>query len=87
MPALQTTTGRPTQKSVTVGLHRYVLAHFETYQGVQRGDRVWRLGFGAGFKRNSAVWRAVRPIRDRHLAWVTKEDCFIAARAAKAADN
>ncbi len=54
-------------------MRRYVLAHIETYQGVQRGDKIWQLGFGAGFKCNSAVWQAMRPVRDRHRAWIRKD--------------
>jgi hypothetical protein len=48
---------------------RYVLAYIETFRGVKRGDRVWQLGFGSGFKCNSAVWKANRAVRDRHAAW------------------
>jgi 3-ketoacyl-CoA synthase len=48
----------------------YVLAYIETFRGVARGDRVWQLAFGSGFKCNSAVWVANRGIRgDRHAAW------------------
>lgn len=38
----------------------YVLAYIETFRGVAAGDRVWQLGFGSGFKCNSAVWKANR---------------------------
>mgnify|MGYP001807476252 CR=1 FL=1 len=38
----------------------YVLAYIETFRGVTTGDRVWQLGFGSGFKCNSAVWKANR---------------------------
>jgi len=38
---------------------RYVLSYIES-QGVRRGDRIWQLGFGSGFKCNSAVWKAKR---------------------------
>jgi hypothetical protein len=38
----------------------YVLAYIETFRGVAAGDRVWQLGFGSGFKCNSAVWQANR---------------------------
>jgi 3-ketoacyl-CoA synthase len=37
-----------------------VLAYIESYKGVKAGDRVWQLGFGSGFKVNSAVWVAKR---------------------------
>lgn len=37
---------------------RYVLAYIESYKGVKAGERVWQLGFGSGFKVNSAVWVA-----------------------------
>ena len=48
---------------------RYVLAYTETYRGVRKGDRVWQLGFGSGFKCNSAVWVANRTQRTAHPAW------------------
>jgi 3-ketoacyl-CoA synthase len=50
----------------------YVLAFIETFKGVERGDRVWQLAFGSGFKCNSAVWVANRRIGargDNHAAW------------------
>jgi 3-ketoacyl-CoA synthase len=47
----------------------YVLAYIESMRGVKRGDTVWQLGFGAGFKCNSAVWKANRRIKDMHSAW------------------
>jgi len=47
----------------------YVLANIESCKGVRRGDRVWQIAFGSGFKCNSAVWRALRNVREEHAAW------------------
>jgi 3-ketoacyl-CoA synthase len=47
----------------------YSFGFIETAQGVARGARVWQVGFGSGFKCNSAVWRALRPVRHEHAAW------------------
>ena len=47
----------------------YILSNIEHTSGVRRGDRVWQLGFGGGFKCNSAVWRARRTYRDAHACW------------------
>jgi 3-ketoacyl-CoA synthase len=50
--------------------HRYVLSYIEsTGAGVAKGDRIWQLGFGSGFKCNSAVWRALRRVKETHGAW------------------
>ena len=51
-------------------LSRYVLSSIETKQGVKRGERVWQIAFGSGFKCNSAVWRALRPVHTQHEAWL-----------------
>ncbi|XP_052171253.1 3-ketoacyl-CoA synthase 1 [Diospyros lotus] len=40
----------------------YELAYTEAKGRVGLGDRVWQIAFGSGFKCNSAVWRALRPI-------------------------
>lgn len=47
-------------RAVHAVLCRYVLAYLESVRGVRRGDRVWQMGFGSGFKCNSAVWKALR---------------------------
>ena len=46
-----------------------MLAYIESCRGVRKGDRVWQLGFGSGFKCNSAVWRANRRVSEAHAAW------------------
>ncbi|KAJ4833697.1 3-ketoacyl-CoA synthase 11 [Turnera subulata] len=40
----------------------YELAYSEAKGRVKRGDRVWQIGLGSGFKCNSAVWEAIRTI-------------------------
>ncbi|RWR88907.1 3-ketoacyl-CoA synthase 1 [Cinnamomum micranthum f. kanehirae] len=40
----------------------YELAYTEAKGRVRGGDRVWQIAFGSGFKCNSAVWKALRPI-------------------------
>ncbi|CAD6343362.1 unnamed protein product [Miscanthus lutarioriparius] len=40
----------------------YELAYAEDKGRVQRGHHVWQIGFGSGFKCNSAVWRALRDV-------------------------
>ena len=64
-PQLTTHQHQTKQKTTT----RYVLAYIESYKGVRKGDRVWQMGFGSGFKCNSSVWKANRRINDMHSAW------------------
>ena len=47
----------------------YELAYVESFRGVRKGDRVWQLSFGSGFKCNSAVWVANRGVRFVHPCW------------------
>ena len=41
----------------------YCLAYQEAKGRVRRGDRVWQIQFGSGFKCASVVWRALRDVR------------------------
>ncbi|CAI5980853.1 unnamed protein product [Closterium sp. NIES-64] len=40
----------------------YELSYVEAQDRVKRGDRVWQLAFGSGFKCQSAVWKALRTV-------------------------
>lgn len=41
----------------------YELAYTEAKGRIHRGDRLWQIAFGSGFKCNSAVWKALRPVQ------------------------
>ena len=47
----------------------YSFSWIETVQGVAKGERVWQVAFGSGFKCNSCVWRALKNIKREHGAW------------------
>ena len=42
----------------------YELAYCEAKGRIKKGDRVWQIAFGSGFKCNSAVWKALRAVDD-----------------------
>ncbi|CAM8932457.1 unnamed protein product [Rhodiola kirilowii] len=41
----------------------YELAYTEAKGRMRRGNRVWQIAFGSGFKCNSAVWEAMRHVK------------------------
>jgi len=41
----------------------YELSYIESKGRMRRGDRVWQIAFGSGFKCNSAVWKCNRTIK------------------------
>ncbi|WVY90824.1 hypothetical protein V8G54_036338 [Vigna mungo] len=52
----------------------YELAYIEAKGRVRKGNRVWQIAFGSGFKCNSAVWQALRNIKPSpNGPW---EDCI-----------
>ncbi|KAF9616765.1 hypothetical protein IFM89_032318 [Coptis chinensis] len=40
----------------------YELAYLEANNRIKKGDRVWQVTFGSGFKCNSVVWKALKSI-------------------------
>lgn len=56
----------------------YELAYSEAKGRIKKGDRIWQIGFGSGFKCNSAVWRAIRaidPAKEKN-PWMDEIDDF-----------
>ncbi|VFQ78093.1 unnamed protein product [Cuscuta campestris] len=53
----------------------YELSYIEAKGRMKKGDRVWQIGFGSGFKCNSAVWKCKRTIKS-HLPGNPWADCI-----------
>ncbi|WVZ81674.1 hypothetical protein U9M48_029027 [Paspalum notatum var. saurae] len=49
----------------------YELAYIEAKGRMRRGDRVWMIGFGSGFKCNSAAWECIEPAANAQGPWAT----------------
>ena len=37
----------------------YEFRYCEQNRGIKKGEKIWQLGFGSGFKCNSAIWRKI----------------------------
>lgn len=57
----------------------YELAYSEAKGRVRKGDRIWQIAFGSGFKCNSAVLRALRTVdssKEKGNPWMEEIDAF-----------
>lgn len=56
----------------------YELAYSEVKGRIKKHDRIWQIGFGSGFKCNSAVWRALKTINPKmeKNPWMDEIDNF-----------
>ncbi|KAJ1438614.1 Thiolase-like [Sesbania bispinosa] len=51
----------------------YVLAYCEAKGRIKKGDRIWQIAFGSGFKCNSVVLCALRnidPVQENYNPWI-----------------
>lgn len=55
----------------------YELSYIEAKGRMKKGDRVWQLAVGSGFKCNSAVWKCLYNVpRDESNVWSDRIDSF-----------
>ncbi|GAB2282313.1 3-ketoacyl-CoA synthase 11 [Dionaea muscipula] len=56
----------------------YALAYAEAKGRVNKGDRIWHIAFGSGFKCHSIIWRALRTVdaHDNLNPWTDEIDQF-----------
>lgn len=55
----------------------YELSYTEAKGRIRKGDRIWQIAFGSGFKCNSAVWRCVCNIKpEKTNAWTDTIDLY-----------
>ncbi|KAL6968256.1 very-long-chain 3-oxoacyl-CoA synthase [Sarracenia purpurea var. burkii] len=55
----------------------YELAYAEAKRKIKKGDRVWQIAFGSGFKCTSLIWHAMRAVdREEMNPWSDEIDGF-----------
>ncbi|CAN6201856.1 unnamed protein product [Urochloa humidicola] len=51
----------------------YELGYIDAKGRMRKGDRIWMIGFGSGFKCNSVVWQCIQPASNLDGPWA---DCI-----------
>ncbi|CAN6221726.1 unnamed protein product [Urochloa humidicola] len=51
----------------------YELGYIDAKGRMRKGDRIWMIGFGSGFKCNSVVWQCIQPANNLDGPWA---DCI-----------
>uniref|UniRef100_A0ACD5ZTV5 Uncharacterized protein n=1 Tax=Avena sativa TaxID=4498 RepID=A0ACD5ZTV5_AVESA len=51
----------------------YELAYSDAKGRIKKGERVWMIGFGSGYKCISVVWKCIQPTQHADMAWA---DCI-----------
>ncbi|PKI67237.1 hypothetical protein CRG98_012378 [Punica granatum] len=56
----------------------YELAYTEAKGRMKRGDRVWQIAFGSGFKCSSVIWRAIKTVagHEEKNPWANEIDAY-----------
>jgi len=55
----------------------YELGYCEAKRRIKKGDRIWQIAFGSGFKCNSLIWRALRDVEaNERYPWMDAIDEF-----------
>eukprot|EP01018_Ginkgo_biloba_P038615 Gb_08307 [translate_table: standard] len=55
----------------------YEVAYMEAKARVKKGDRIWQIALGSGFKCNSAVWKVMRDVDPSETnVWSDCIDCY-----------
>ncbi|XP_015166551.1 3-ketoacyl-CoA synthase 20-like [Solanum tuberosum] len=57
----------------------YILAYAEAKGRIKKGDKIWQMAFGSGFKCSSVIWRTIRNVdtNDMKNPWKEESDVLI----------
>ncbi|KAM3373727.1 3-ketoacyl-CoA synthase 11-like [Capsicum galapagoense] len=57
----------------------YLLAYAEAKGRIKKGDKIWQMAFGSGFKCSSVIWRAIKIVdsNDMKNPWNEESEALI----------